>query len=299
MASGSWGARLFRKLVGRIECMQAATQYLIAVFLVAAIGILDFATGFEVQLSILYLIPVSMIAWHRGWGPARIIAVVAMLVWLSADQWAGNSYSNLAVLFWNTAVRGGFFMLFGLVLAHLRQASDEEQRLARTDSLTGVANSRSFLETTAHEVRRQRRYGKPLSIAFLDCDNFKEVNDRFGHAVGDELLQNIASCMYGCVRSVDTVARLGGDEFAILLPETDAHAADIVCDKVRDALRLSVARYGVTFSIGVVTYYLPPVDVEDMLHNADQAMYEAKKTGKNASSHRIIPADRAKATNVD
>ncbi|HUP87999.1 MAG TPA: GGDEF domain-containing protein, partial [Longimicrobiales bacterium] len=276
IAPGKFGASPFRKLVRRVECMQAATQYLIAVFLIAVIGLVDFSTGFEVQLSILYLIPVSMIAWHRGWGPARVVAVVAMLVWMGADQWAGHSYSSMPILFWNTAVRGAFFLLFALVLAHLRDAVDEEQRLARTDSLTGVANSRSFLETTEHEVRRQGRYGKPLSIAFLDCDNFKEVNDRYGHAMGDELLQNIASCMHACVRSVDTVARLGGDEFAVLLPETDAHAADIVCEKVREALRVAVAKYGVTFSIGVVTYYLPPVDVEDMLHNADQAMYEAK-----------------------
>ena len=284
----SFGDRIFRRAVARVEALSVPAQYLLAALLIAVIGIVDTITGFDIQLSILYLIPVSMLAWHRGWKAARIGGLVCMFVWLAADLIAGHVYTHMAVLFWNTSVRGLFFFLFGYVLSQLRFAVDEEQRLARTDSLTGVANSRSFLEAAAAEVARQHRYGEALSIAFLDCDNFKEVNDRHGHAEGDDLLRAIASCIKSSLRSVDTVARLGGDEFAILLPETDVAAAAIVSNKVRDSLRNAIDKHNVTFSIGLVTYLIPPYDVNALVHTADQAMYDAKKTGKNATRHRVI-----------
>lgn len=267
--------------------------YILAVLTIAIIGYVDLVTSPDIALSIFYLLPVSVLAWHGGWKAARLVVLASTIVWMLAEAATGRVYPNQAVLYWNTAVRAAFFVIVGYTLSQLRRSVDEEQRLARTDSLTGVANSRSFLELAGHEVARQRRYHQPLSIAFLDCDNFKDVNDRHGHAAGDDLLRRIALGIHASLREVDIVARLGGDEFAVLLPESDAHAAETVCIKVREALRLAVAQYDVTFSIGLVTFLTPPHDVEALLHAADGAMYEAKNTGKNRSRHRIIGAELA------
>jgi diguanylate cyclase (GGDEF)-like protein len=157
---------------------------------------------------------------------------------------------------------------------------------------------RAFNECLAHELVRQQRYEHPLSLAFLDCDNFKQVNDHFGHARGDDLLRTVAAAIYGDLREVDVVARLGGDEFAILLPESDVFAAETVAHKLRALLQEVTSEYGVTFSIGLVTYLVPAENTDDILHTADLAMYEAKRSGKNTVRHRIIATSAAEGTNA-
>jgi diguanylate cyclase (GGDEF)-like protein len=272
-------------------------QYGAAMVLLSVIFLIDVITGFEISVSIFYLVPISMMSWHRGYRAGIVTAVVCTAALLSADLLGGRAYSHPAIPYWNGLVRFGFFVVVAAMLAQLRQGVDLQQRLARTDGLTGVANSRWFMEVAAAEVVRQQRYGQPVSIAFVDCDNFKQVNDVHGHAVGDELLRRIGACMVQTLRSVDVVARLGGDEFAVLMPETDADAADVVCGKVREALSAVVEQYGVTISSGLVTYLVPPADVKEMLHSADLAMYDAKKTGKNSSRHRVIDGVLAEGTN--
>jgi diguanylate cyclase (GGDEF)-like protein len=285
--------RQFRALSAGFDKYHPVMQVIVAALMIAVIFIVDVVTGPEVALSIFYLLPISMLAWHRGWGMARISVIVSGLAWIAADILAGNAYQFEATRYWNGLVRVGFFVIVAYTLSQLRRTMFEAQRLARTDSLTGAANSRSFLELAAIEVARQHRYKHPLSIAFFDCDNFKEVNDKFGHAAGDDLLQRIAMGVQSVLREVDVVARLGGDEFGILLPESDERAALTVCGKLRDALRLAVSDYNVTFSIGLVTFLSPPEDVNHMVHVADEAMYEAKHSGKNAARHRVIGAPNA------
>jgi diguanylate cyclase (GGDEF)-like protein len=293
------GERNFRRLLGRFDRLSQVSQYAAALILMAIIGAVDAATGYEIQLSILYLIPVAGVAWYRGVRAGRAFAVIAMIVWFVADRWNGHQYSRVAILYWNTAVRGMFFGLFALLLSQLRLAMNKAQRLARTDSLTNVANGRHFLEIATSEIARQQRYGKPLSVAFLDCDNFKDVNDIHGHAAGDDVLRTIADTIQRSLRSVDCVARLGGDEFALLLPETDAKAARVVVDKIREAWRMTSAQNPVTFSIGVVTYLQPPADVDELLHAADDAMYDAKRLGKNSVQQIIADPRIPKINHAD
>lgn len=282
------GYHSFNRFILAVEGLSTPAQYAITVTLIFVVFGLDLMTGPEVAFSIFYLIPISLLAWHRGLQEALIGVFVCGLAWLLADKLNANDYSNPIIQYWNATVRTGFFFVVSYILVQLRRAVNEEQRLARTDNLTGVANSRWFLEIAAAEIARQRRYKHPLSIAFLDCDNFKDINDKFGHAAGDDLLKRIATAVQSSLREVDVVARLGGDEYAILLPESDARAAAYVSNKVRAALRLAVSDYNVTFSVGIVTYYEPPADVELMIHTADQVMYEAKKSGKDAVRHDIV-----------
>lgn len=292
------GERHVRHVIGRIEALPQAVQYAIALFMTSVVFIIDVITGPELAFSVFYLLPISMLAWHRGWRPARIAVLVSGLAWLLADVLSGNQYSLQAIQYWNALVRTSFFFIVAYTITQLRRAVKEQQRLARTDVLTGAANSRWLLELTEREIQRQKRYLHPLSMAFLDCDNFKQVNDRFGHAAGDDLLRRIATAVRMTTREVDVVARLGGDEFAVLLPETDAHAADTVCAKVRDALQHAVRDFNVTFSIGLVTFLRPAASVDELLHSADQVMYEAKNAGKNRSRHAIVGGPRAEGTHA-
>lgn len=284
----SFAERNFSALTRVVEHLPPLLQYVFAGIQIIVIGMLDIASGLDLATSIFYLLPVGMLAWHRGWPAARVAVVAATLMWFAAEKLNHRTYDIAAIAYWNASVRAGFFIIVGYMLSRLRLAGDNQQRLARTDSLTGVANSRSFLELAEQEIARQRRFRQPLSVAYFDCDNFKDVNDIHGHAAGDELLRRIAVGVESCLREVDVVARLGGDEFAILLPVTDAHAAEIVCGKVRESLRGAVEPYDVTFSIGLVTFVTPPHDVEAMLHAADDTMYEAKNSGKNRSRHRVV-----------
>ncbi len=256
--------------------------------MISIVFVVDVITGADVAISIFYLMPIGMLAWHRGWPAARAAVLVCTIAWFIAEVVVGRNYSFQFIRYWNALVRAGFFFIVAYTASQLRSAMHEAQRLARTDSLTGAANSRSFLEFAGIEVARQQRYKHPLSIAYLDCDDFKEVNDRYGHAAGDDLLMHIARTVQQALREVDIVARLGGDEFAILLPETGADAALKVCDKVRAALHVAATEIGVTFSIGVATFLTPPADVNQLIDAADETMYEAKKAGKNATRHRII-----------
>jgi diguanylate cyclase (GGDEF)-like protein len=143
----------------------------------------------------------------------------------------------------------------------------------------------------AVELERSRRTARPLTVAYLDIDDFKRVNDAQGHARGDALLVTLASTLRGTTRSLDVVARLGGDEFGLLLVDTDGPTADLLLQRLRATLALAVAQYGwdVTFSLGAVTFLDPARSVDEMMGRADQLMYDAKRAGKNAVRLDVVP----------
>ena len=119
-------------------------------------------------------------------------------------------------------------MIFTLLLSSLKRALDRERELSGTDVLTGIRNARSFREVLGAEIERSKRFQRPFTVAYLDLDNFKTVNDCHGHEHGDELLRLVGNTILTGIRKTDTVARLGGDEFALLLPETEYEAAGAV-----------------------------------------------------------------------
>ena len=285
------GPRRFLNITRVFDNTSSLLQHVIAYVLMVLVAVADTLSGPEIAFSIFYLLPVSILAWFNTWTAARTAVFASGLAWLIADTASGAQYSVAGIQYWNAFVRTGFFFIVGLTLSQLRHALREEHRLARTDELTGVANGRSFLEFATLELARQRRYDHPISVAFLDCDNFKRVNDFYGHAKGDELLRKVALTTTQTLREVDVVARLGGDEFAILLPESDQRAAASVIRKLRNALKLVGEQYGVTFSMGVVTYLQPAESVDQMLRSADKLMYEVKRSGKNASRYRVFGND--------
>ena len=166
----------------------------------------------------------------------------------------------------------------------LALALDNEKSLSRSDHLTGLANRRAFEELFEMECKRSRRYNRPITVACMDLDNFKSVNDRQGHQTGDEVLVAVAATLRSCLRATDCVARMGGDEFAILLPETNEDNAGIIMKKLHALLQTLLTRtnWPIGFSFGVVTFPAPLDSLEAMLERADKLMYEAKHGGKGA-----------------
>lgn len=169
------------------------------------------------------------------------------------------------------------------LLQSLKKSLLREKELARTDQLTEVANSRGFYEYASIELKRAKRYKRQISIAFMDIDNFKFINDKEGHSTGDSLLRIVAATLKNNIRLTDLVARMGGDEFAILLPETGQESVEAVLNRVHEKLitLLTNIGYHLTFSIGVIIYKNLPENVDEMIKNADSLMYEVKKEGKN------------------
>jgi len=171
------------------------------------------------------------------------------------------------------------------MLADLEHARADLERLSREDPLTGLANRREFDARVELELRRAQRHDLPISFAMLDLDFFKRVNDRWGHALGDEVLRRIGAILRQQCRGVDIVARHGGEEFALALPDTGLDDALALCERIRAAVDWHPwsqlqAGLQVTLSIGVAQR-APGESVHDALARADACMYAAKRHGRN------------------
>jgi diguanylate cyclase (GGDEF)-like protein len=210
----------------------------------------------------------------------------------------GLGFYSLPVAAWNAGMRTGVFCIVLLLLAEVRTLVARLQEQSLTDELTGVANRRAFLDVAGREIERSRRYEHDLSLAYLDIDGFKAVNDRFGHAVGDRVLIALAGVAGATARSVDTVARIGGDEFVVLMPETDTLAALPLAERLRAACSRAAgpSKAPITCSVGLVTFERAPDDIEELLTSADALMYEAKAAGGDGVRHARVGTARSTAT---
>ncbi len=163
----------------------------------------------------------------------------------------------------------------------------EVQELATTDSLTGLFNSRYFHESLTRTFKSTMRYQNPVSLLMIDMDNFKEINDRYGHQGGDAVLQEISKRLIRSLREIDVPARYGGDEIAIILPETSVEQAFFAAKRLKRLLEEKPVSYRgqhikVTASFGVASCPNPTIrTVEDVISVADKALYDAKKYGRN------------------
>jgi diguanylate cyclase (GGDEF)-like protein len=265
--------------------------WLVAPSMVVLLGLIDDVTGYDYSFSQFYLAPIALATWYADRNLGLAIAGASGITWLAADILSGHAYSNPVVYLWNTLMRFGIYVTVVLLLDALRQALRQQAALARTDFLTGTVNSRAFHESLSAEVERARRYRHPLTLAYIDLDNFKTVNDRHGHAVGDDVLRCVGRALRQNTRVMDVVARLGGDEFAVLLPEVDAAAARTTGTKLHAALQAAMQPLGwpVGFSVGVVTFRAPPDAAEEVIRAADRQMYAAKTQGKDRVNAAELP----------
>jgi len=171
------------------------------------------------------------------------------------------------------------------LITQLQSEKDKLEELAYTDPLTGLSNRRFFLEEMKRVLEAAKRYNEPLTVMILDVDNFKRINDEYGHDVGDMVLKKLADVIRNNIRSSDIAARWGGEEFVIALPKTDEKGALMVAERIRQEFKRSKVKIngeevGTTVSIGVASFE-EGYDLDRLIKEADEALYEAKRTGKD------------------
>lgn len=260
---------------------------------ISIIGYLDYLTGYYLRIYPLYMVPIGIYAWKTRWRIGGIVvSILAVFSWDVSNFFAGM---DIPLWMWgsNSIAHMSAFTVIVVLISHLRRSQLDEYCLARSDALTNLPNSRSFCERANFEIERQKRYRRPMSIAYMDLDNFKVINDRFGHQSGDLLLSSVGNVLMKSIRSTDLIGRLGGDEFALLMPETGAEDALDIIKRVQSLIADEMAAHNwpVTCSIGVVSYYAPPNDYDEMINKADSLMYQIKKEGKNAARLEQVPPD--------
>ena len=262
----------------------------IVLLIVILLGWLDYTTGFEISFSFFYLIPITIATWYIDIKFGHAITILSISLWAISNWLAGQTYSQEIIRYWNASIRLVVFFIISDLINQLKSIIERERLLSRTDHLTGIANNREFYSQADLEFKRASRYGYPLSIAYIDLDNFKKVNDELGHQAGNRLLQSVANTISGEIRKTDIFARLGGDEFALLLPNTFQGSAEVVVKKIESVVNrhLKAIDSHVTLSIGVITYLSPPPSVDELIHKADEIMYQAKISGKGRTFYSQV-----------
>ena len=276
-----------------IEKLQQLPRWSVLVGLALFVGVVACADVFvagDVSLRLLYVPAIVLAAWVAGVGWA---AALSLLVSIFAAFGEAALQPWESIWLWELLVRFGMFCCLSVSVGLLRRAVERERQLAGSDSLTGLANSRSFFETAGAELNRSRRSGRPITVAFIDCDDFKAINDSLGHLTGDELLKTIATTIRSSTRSYDVAARLGGDEFALLLPETAAESGAAVVTRVHERLTSAMQSnaWPVTFSIGAVTFIEHPETTSELVRAADELMYAVKRAGKAGVKYNVVGGD--------
>ena len=257
---------------------------------IALTGVLDYLTGVEIRLLPLYLLPICLVGWRLGYASTVGAAWMSAVVWFGANYLGGVVYSSPAIWVANTFSQGLAFTFVGALMVFARRSYWLADERARTDGLTNLLNGRAFADDAARLMSLCERHTRPVTVAYLDLDDFKRVNDRFGHARGDQVLAIVARVLYAAARDTDLVARIGGDEFALLLAETDEKGAGVVLDRVRTSMATAFEHEpgGVTVSVGAIVSHGRHPTVDTLLKEADALLYKAKEHGKN----RFVAASR-------
>lgn len=282
---GFWRARAARHLPDRA----AVAAGLGSVACIAVLVLCNIWLGPQWCLGMLSVLPVAVAAWWVGLPWATLLALASACFLYYVDALDADMFSPLVGL-GNATIRFATFSGAAILLNRLREAMARERARAYTDSLTGAVNGRAFYDALLLEGERARKNSASLTVAYVDLDHFKRLNDERGHSAGDEALVHFAHIVRANIRIGDTLARIGGDEFCLLLPATTAAGAVLLLTRLQQIVAREMAGKGlpITTSIGAATFVKPPHDADAMIQRVDALMYGAKKGGKNRINHDII-----------
>lgn len=261
----------------------------VCIALLVLVGVVDSLMTANLSFWAIYLAPVGCAAWmegsRAGYGMALVTAMGIVLIEIAT----GTGVMGPGVLAWNVLQSLAAYAAAAGTVGFLRERMEEGRRFASIDPLTSLPNRGSFIAALDAELSRSSRYGRAFTLAYLDLDNFKEVNDLEGHDSGDQLLKRVAETMRNVTRQSDVLGRLGGDEFAALLPETTFGAGRMVLEKLYKELGVAMeeGRWPVTFSIGAVTFEAPVDSSREALRLTDGTMYAVKRAGKDGIQHAV------------
>jgi len=260
----------------------------IGLALVTVISLVDWLTPDTTQLSVLYVGAITIAAWAGPVFSGYAVAAASTIAMFAVATLAHSQPTE--TLLTNGLVATVVFAATAVAVTTMRRSIDDGRHDALIDPLTETLNRRGFDTVAERERIRAGREGQALTLAYFDLDSFKQVNDAFGHKVGDTVLNEFATTISTAVRGTDILARVGGDEFVLLLPNTDARQALVVVDRIRNRLRESVkvGNASVTASVGVATYRFPPESIDALVFGADDLMYEAKQRGGDSVVGQVV-----------
>jgi diguanylate cyclase (GGDEF)-like protein len=252
---------------------------------ISAIGLLDWGTGTELRIHPLYFLPLCAHAWQGRPTSTFLLVGLCAMIWAGSNYLAGLRFSHGAFWAANVLTQALAFATVTALVSWLGALWRREHQLSRTDSLTGLLNSRGFYERAQPKLDRARRSGASLTLAYIDLDNFNLVNARAGHAAGDAALAQFGKFLRSALRPTDIAARVGGDEFAVLLPDTGIDAARTVLQHLRASYAASTLGVpaAVTASIGAVSFAVAPPAIDKAIGWANGVMSEVKRSGRNST----------------
>lgn len=264
----------------------AMRRFFLAVAIVAVFGIgflNNWAEQLGAEVEALYFIPIAVVAWL--YSRRIVMAFTAFTVVAAVISCVASTGFPPAQIAFESFMHAGSFSAAAFIVGLLGTAMRSESRRAHYDSLTEAANASRFHECAQGELAQGERHGQPVTVAFIDIDDFKSLNDGHGHLAGDEALRSLAELMRGELRGSDMVGRLGGDEFGILLPDTSAETARSVLERIRLSIDTFASSKGwpISASIGAtcVSEAAFGVPADTIIKQADSLMYRVKSEGKN------------------
>jgi diguanylate cyclase (GGDEF)-like protein len=253
------------------------------------VAYLDYVTDEQLSLYVLFVPIVASAAWHLGFAAAAALAFISSLLWVIDDYFVPPKPVPDIAKYWSAVVRFIVFASLGYPIVRLRASRQREHQLASYDVLTGLANRRLLFSHGQQTLKLAKRLMRPITAIFLDCDAFKEVNDNWGHKIGDNVLRLVAQSLTAACQPADLIARFGGDEF-VVISLADASTGEATARRIFDALNTAMREHGwaVTFSIGGVTFQKPPSSLDELLNAADDIMYTVKRTRKDGVEFRTF-----------
>lgn len=265
--------------------LTAGGAFAFATSILLITAILDYATGIEFRVFLFYAFAIGIYTWYLGKRVAILAILASMTCWLLNEYVGGRQYERPIAWVWNAGITLAALCFFAFLTYSLRLYIEALQKLANFDELTGLLNRHALMNRLEHTIERSRRRGHPVSVAFLDLDRFKEVNDTRGHRAGDQILRELAQSLHHSLRRNDMIGRMGGDEFAVVFPHAPAPTAQRLLERLAADFseRAAVHAPGVTISVGVVTFTRKTMwDAERALRAADELMYKAKASRNGA-----------------
>lgn len=242
----------------------------------------DTVTGFEFTFSLFYLLPIAVSALFGRPFLAYCTAIVAAGAWTASELLSGKIYAQHLVLVWNIFVREGFLLAFTLLLVWLVKSLRMLKVLSNFDALTNLPNRRYFIEQADAMLALVKRQHGVGCLAYIDLDNFKQLNDSLGHQAGDEVLKLAAIAIRCSIRPYDIAGRLGGDEFAIFMAHVNPQVGDLALQKVQQVFerQMQTMQLPVRMSIGIDYVSNDQQDLTELLASADARMYAIKRAHK-------------------
>lgn len=271
---------LLARLLRGATRVSTPTAVAAGVLAVAAVIALDVWLGPGWSLGLLYSLPIAFIAWRLGMVAGLVAAVAAALGWhLFVDL---PAEADAAIALTGTAARAMSYAIVAVLVAEMRALFEHERGLARHDGLTGALIGRSFRDVLDREVAMARAQRRSLALAYIDLDDFKQVNERAGHAAGDDLLCAFANAARAAMGPLDQLARIGGDEFVVLFVGHSGRERRVI-ERFHLSVVAALAQGAEPISCTLGGIVLPAgqsADPRDLVRRADAAMFEAKRAGK-------------------